>query len=157
MSNPPPPSSKVPAVADPLNVMRARLIRAIFAMSEKAHTATRSILDSYGRHVNPTAAVQGETLFPHNPRAHHRYPDRTSNFGLVAVQLSLVGIAVLGYYDAVLKREGAVAVLEKRIAFLEEINKWRKIGVTGSDALGFTLVEIAETEAERQQRVKDEK
>lgn len=158
MSTPPP----VPAVAKPLDVLRGRLIRAIFAISEKSHTATRSILDGYGRHVNPSAAPQGLSMLPHNPRPHPRNAERTSNTTPPAVMLSLVGIAVAGYYDAVLhddaeQRESYVKTLDGRITFLEQVAKWRKWRVVGGDAVGYTIEEVAETPDEAARRRKDEK
>jgi hypothetical protein len=132
-----------------VSILRGRLIRAVFRISEQTHTGTRSVLDGFGRHITPAMADNGDTMFTFNPRRHLRTPDRTMNFSKTAVLLSLVGIAVLDYYAAVKKpNEDTVDILTDRVKRLEEIAELgpSQFRATGNEAIGYTLERLPEAE-----------
>lgn len=142
MSNTPPPPAKPKPQVD-VNTLRARLVKAIAAISVTSHTATRSVLDAFISRCSPTVANDGAAGFPVTIRPHGSNPERAIGcFTVPACLIFHTGNAVLAYYDAVLKKDGADATLENRVAFLETVAKdgADRYTVMGDDRAGYYLM-----------------
>lgn len=149
MSNPMPPQK--PKTETPDN-LRNRLIRAIFVISESSPTGTRSIIDSYARHISPSKKDDADSNLPYTIRRHPIDRLRTQNFSKVAVMLSLVGIAIVTYYEMLNNVKDAASRLESLIELLERVGKHTlaEFDVTGSDPVGYTLTERAPAPAPKE-------
>lgn len=135
------------------------LRRVIVSLSEKSHSQVKAILDAYLRHIHPTLAEKGDTMFPHSVKRHPVNPERTTQSVWGSVLCFHVGSAILGFYDLVLAArsqseafvDSATLLLMGRIAKLEKINAegMAECFIQGDVGTGFEFVTRREMEESR--------
>lgn len=159
---PTPPQMPIkPALAEHVDLASHAIClrRVIVSLSEKSHSQVKAILDAYLRHIHPTLAEKGDTMFPHSVKRHPINPERTTQSVWGSVLCFHVGNAILGFYDLVLAirngneafMDGAALQLMGRIAKLEKINAegMAECYIQGDAGTGFEFVTRREMEESR--------
>lgn len=127
-----------------LSGLRNRLIKGISDISIASTSALRGYLDTYVRHVSPSMASNGDTMFPQTVKRHARFPMNTQHEGKNANLLAFVGITILEYYACILDEKRDMTNLIARVKLVEGIavDGFASYTVTGTLAQGFTLQKI---------------